>query len=211
MSNSELEKNEDGYIELGSNTDDKDKAIAYDTVFSERSNSKAESTPTIEGLVDTLRLQSQCSSIAPGDWEDESKYDHENIKIWNAWLTFLTNSEIKTRPLVCGAELLIVPPCLSWYIRTEKHVSIVMHFLTMEEGHGYKNQINVKSEYLNHTSNALRSDDSLQSICYKQICHGCTDELLYSGGSSSIFFATMNPPKRLFRVKEGGNRERYKM
>jgi hypothetical protein len=55
-----------------------------------RSDSKAKSTPTIKGLADTLRLRSQCSSIAPCDWEDESKYDHVNIKIWNAWLTFIT-------------------------------------------------------------------------------------------------------------------------
>ena len=104
-----------------------------------QSDSKAKSAPTIEGIADTLRLQSQCSSIAPYDWEDESKY-RVNTKIWKAWLTFITNSEIKTRPLVCGAELFLVPPCLPWYIKTEQHVLIVMHFLTMEESHGYKNQ-----------------------------------------------------------------------
>jgi hypothetical protein len=119
---------------------------------------------TIEGIADTLRLQSQCSSIAPCDWEDELKYDHENIEIWNAWLTFITNSEIKTRPLVPGAELFLVPPCLPWYIRSQNFVFIVMHFLTMEESHGYKNQMNANGEYgeyLNHTSNALRSDGSV--------------------------------------------------
>jgi hypothetical protein len=104
-------------------------------------NSKAKSAPTIEGIADTLRLQSQCSSIAPCDWEDELKYDRENIEIWNAWLTFITNSEIKTRPLVPGAELFLVPRCLPWYIRSQNFVFIVMHFLTTEESHGYKNQI----------------------------------------------------------------------
>ena len=101
---------------------------------------KAKSAPTMEGMADTLRLQSQCSSIAPCDWEDELKYDRENIEIWKAWLTFITNSEIKTRPLVPGAELFLVPPCLPWYIRSQNFVFIVMHFLTMEESHGYKNK-----------------------------------------------------------------------
>jgi hypothetical protein len=145
-------------------------------------DSKAKSAPTIEGIADTFRLQSQCSSIAPCDWEDESKYDRENIEIWNAWLTFITNSEIKTRPLVPGAELFLIPPCLPWYIRSQNFVFIVMHFLTMEESHGYKNQMNANGEYLNHTSNALQSDGSLRSICYEQIRQGCTDELFWRFG-----------------------------
>ena len=51
----------------------------------------------------------------------------------------------------------------------------------MEEGHGYKDQINANGDYLNRTSNALRlrSDGSLQSICYEQICQGCTDEVYF--------------------------------
>jgi hypothetical protein len=42
--------------------------------------------------------------------------------------------------------------------------------------------MNANGEYLNHTSNALRSDGSLRSICYEQLRQGCTDELFWLFG-----------------------------
>jgi len=122
--------------------------------------------------------------LAPGEWEDESKYDLENIKIWHAWLSFKTKSEIKSWPLVRSAELFHIPPCLPWYIRSEKHVSRVMHFMTVDEGQGYKKQKNANGEYLHHTSNALRSDVTLQSTCWEKQRKGCTDDVYFHRASA---------------------------
>jgi hypothetical protein len=91
-------------------------------------------------LAVTHCLQTKCSSIAPVNWEDESKYNLSNIMKWCAWLTFKSTSEIESRPLKCGAELIIVPPLLSWYVKSEKHVTMVMHFLKMEEANSNKLQ-----------------------------------------------------------------------
>jgi hypothetical protein len=53
---------------------------------------------------------------------DESEYDLSNIKIWRAWLSFKSTSEIESHPLVQGAEHFLVPPCLLWNIKSKKFV-----------------------------------------------------------------------------------------
>ena len=82
-----------------------------------------------------------------------------------------------------------------------------MHFLTMEEGHGYKNQINANGDYLNHTSNALRSNGSLRSICYEQIRQGCTDELFFQFGklkgiAYAFYYGTKNNKYLVFAKED---------
>ena len=136
---------------------------------------KANTMTTSPAYLNVVKLlQAQWSSISPDDWEDETKYDIRNIKIWRVWLEFKEVSKIETCPWVYNARL---TPCLPWYVKTVNCVTVITHFLTLEEGHSYKNATNADGEYIHHNSNALRSNGTLWSLCWEQQWIGMMDDV----------------------------------
>ena len=120
-------------------------------------------------MVDIRR--NQCSHIAPDDWNHHGKYNLIFQKIWQAWLTFLDQAKLETRPLVNGIKLFVVPPCIPWFAPHQHSlmtIAVIMHYQTMEEAHGINNE--------NHTSNAIRTNGTLRSCCWQLLRQSVGDE-----------------------------------